>query len=68
MVAITVKKVSDVKFFNSREVLWRNKIQKLAGANFDLPASGLWSQHLSTAPSRSDAYYPMSFVLQLYVL
>ena len=65
MVAITVdrnKFFDDVKFrFFFEKVLRRNKIQKLAGGSFDLPASGLWAQHASTAPSCSVAVFTGCF-------
>ena len=60
MVAITVdrkKFFDDVKFRLLKKVLRGNKVQELAGGSFDLPASGLWAQHASTAPSCSDAVF-----------
>ena len=44
------------------KVLRRNKIQGLEGGSFDLPASGLWAQHASTAPSCSDAVFTRCFL------
>ena len=60
MVAITVdinKFFDDVKFRIFKKVLRRNKIQELTGGSFDLPTSGLWAQHASTAPSCSYAVF-----------
>ena len=47
----------DVKFRDPKKVLRRKKVQKLPRGSCDLPASGLWSQHASTAPSCSDAAF-----------
>ena len=47
----------DVKFRDSKKVLRSKKVQELPGGSFDLPASGLWAQHASTAPSCSDAAF-----------
>ena len=52
----------DVKFRDSKKVLRRKKVQELPGGSFDLPASGLWSQHVSTAPSCSDAAFIQGFL------
>ena len=60
MVAITVdgkKFFDDVKFRVFKKVLPGNKVQELAGCSFDLPASGFWDHHASTAPSCSDAVF-----------
>ena len=60
MVAITMdrnKFFDDGKLRIFKKVLRRNKIQKLAGGSFDLPASGLWAKHASTGPSCSDAAF-----------
>ena len=66
MVAITVdrnKFFDDVKFrIFFINVLRRNKSQELAGGCFDLPTSGLWAQHASTAPSCSDAVFARWFL------
>ena len=40
-----------------KKVLRRNKMQELTGGSYDLPSSGLWSLHASTAPYCSDASF-----------
>ena len=60
MVAITVDRKNffdDAKFRIFYKRLRRNKFQELAAGGFDLPASGLWAQHASTAPSCADAAF-----------
>ena len=51
-----------LSFVFYKKVLRRNKIQKLAGGSLDLPASGLWAQHASTAPPCSDAVFTRYFL------
>ena len=60
MFAITIDRIKffdDVVSYFLKKVLRRNKILELAGGSFDLPGSGLWTQHASTAPSYSDAAF-----------
>ena len=52
----------DVKFRDPKKVLRRKKVQELPGGSCDLPASRLWAQHASAAPSSSDAAFIQRFL------
>ena len=52
--------MSSFVFF--KKLLRGNKVQELAGGSFDLPGSGLWAQHATSAPSCPYAVFTRWFL------